>query len=455
MGEEAAFAVGVAAWHALCDPGDTMCQFATLTPIAAICSIGFDVKTLKFHLTQELLRRMARHRMARVLVAFGVVLLLGTSAFAQFRRKAAGPPLAADEEIAWEKYLVKDAPEPTIRFAVMHQHAGRGCYGYLYITRETIRFEVVQPESDREHGFSYPRSSITEARQWKVMASRLPEAEFKFLGGKTYHFFRIRESLVDEPSPKFRWEDARTWQPLVEAATHFNEVLRSVEQHVNAQKPATSAGPTVRVMEPAVSDPNVPTEVAQPVVSVRGAALDARGVLSVTVNGVAAQLRSSGDIKAVEFSVDGVTLQEGLNRVTVVATNVDHRSTQLVVPLWLRGAGTPAPAPPASSSPAPVTTAAPAPPNAEVAPSPATTPPPAPKIIPGEPVTVEIFSQPIGADIMLDGNFVGNTPSILKIRPGTHYLNLLLPGFKPWDQPLSLEAGGKLTTIRATLEKIE
>ena len=438
-------AVGVAAWRAICDPGDTVCRFATLTPIAAICSIGFDVKTLEFHLKQEMLRRMARRRMARVLVAFGVVLLLGTAAFAQFRRKGVGPPLAADEEIAWEKYLVKDAPEPTIRFAVMHQHGGRGCYGYLYITRETIRFEVVQPDSDREHGFSFPRSSVTEARQWKLMASRLPEAEFKFLGGKTYHFFRIRESLVDEPNPKFRMEDGRTWQPLVEAATRFNEVLRSVEQRANAQKPATSAGPTVHVMEPAISDPNVPTEVTQPVVSVRGAALDARGVLSVTVNGVAAQLRSSGDIKAVEFAVDGVTLQEGLNRVTVVATNVDHRSTQLVVPLWLRGAATPAPAPAASSSP--VTTAAPAPPAAEVAPS--------PKIIPGEPVTVEIFSQPIGADIMLDGDFVGNTPSILKIRPGTRYLNLLLPGFKPWDQPLSLEAGGKLTTIRATLEKIE
>jgi hypothetical protein len=86
---------------------------------------------------------------------------------------------------------------------------------------------------------------------------------------------------------------------------------------------------------------------------------------------------------------------------------------------------------------------------------PTATSPLAPKVIPGEPVTVEIFSDPIGADIMLDGDFVGNTPSILKVRPGTHYLILLLPGFKPWEQPLSLEPGGKLTTIRATLEKTE
>lgn len=393
-------------------------------------------------------------RLLRLLAVSCAVLVFAPSAFAQFARKGAGAPLAVDEEVSWENYLVKDAPEPTFRFAVAHQHAATDCSGYLYITRETIRYEVRQPEKDRDHGFSYPRSSITEARQWKFMASRLPEAEFKFEGGKTYHFFRIRESLVEEPSRRLRWEDVRTWQPLVEAATHFNEVLHSAEQRLGAQKPATSSAPTLRVMEPAVNDPNVPTEVSQPVVTVRGAALDARGVLSVTVNGVAAQLRSSGDIKAVEFSVDGVALQGGLNQVTVVATNVDHRSTQLIVPLWLRGAGTPAPAPAQSIAPAP-TTAVPAFSAAQTAPSPATTPPRAPQIIPGEPVTVEVFSEPIGADIMLDGDFVGNTPSILKVRPGTRYLNLLLPGFKPWEQPLALEPGGKLTTIRPTLEKIE
>ena len=145
MGEETVFTAGIAAWRvwgAICDPGDTACRFATLTPMAAICSIGFDVRVLTFHLAQEMLRRMARRRMGRVLVAFGVVLLLGSSAFAQLRRKAVGPPLAADEEIAWEKYLVKDAPEPTFRFAVGHQHAAPGCYGYLYITRETIRLSL-------------------------------------------------------------------------------------------------------------------------------------------------------------------------------------------------------------------------------------------------------------------------------------------------------------------------
>jgi hypothetical protein len=191
------------------------------------------------------------------------------------------------------------------------------------------------------------------------MASRMAQAEFKFLGGKTYHFFRVREGLVDEPRPKLRWEDVRTWQPLIEAATRFDDALRSAEQQLGAQVPATSSGPTVRVVEPAVTDPNVPVEVDQPAVTVRGVA------------------------------------------------------------------------PPTATSPL------------------------APKVIPGEPVTVEIFSDPIGADIMLDGDFVGNTPSILKVRPGTHYLILLLPGFKPWEQPLSLEPGGKLTTIRATLEKTE
>jgi hypothetical protein len=423
--------------------------------LAAVCSIEFDKRFMRLLIRQRGRVKTAERRALSVLAAASAVLLFAASGFGQVRRKGVGPPLAADEEISWEKYLVRDAPEPTFRFAVAHQHAAKACYGYLYITRETIRYEVRQPDSDREHGFSYPRSSITEARQWRFMRSSLPEAEFKFLGGKTYHFFRIRESMVEEPSPKFRWEDVRTWQPLVEAAEHFNEVLSSAQQRLGAQKAATSPGPTVRVMEPAVSDPNLPTEVSQPVVTVRGAALDARGVLSVTVNDVAAQLRSSGDIKAVEFSLGGVALQEGLNRVTVVATNVDHRKTQLDVSLWLRSATPAALAPAQSSAPAPPATAASPPLATQTTASPAPTPPPAPKIVPGEPVTVEVFSEPIGADIMLDGDFVGNTPSILRVRPGTHYFNLLLPGFKPWEQPLSLEPGGKLTTMRATLEKTE
>lgn len=83
-------------------------------------------------------------------------------------------------------------------------------------------------------------------------------------------------------------------------------------------------------------------------------------------------------------------------------------------------------------------------------------PPPAPPVISesGDRVTLECYSDPSGADILLDGEFVGNTPSILKVSPASHGLTLELSGYKSNYEVLNLNAGTRLTTVRRTLEKI-
>ncbi len=70
-------------------------------------------------------------------------------------------------------------------------------------------------------------------------------------------------------------------------------------------------------------------------------------------------------------------------------------------------------------------------------------------------VTVECYSEPSGADILIDGDFVGNTPSILKVPVGDHRLEIQLAGYKPVSQALNLAAGMGLRTIRTPLEKKE
>jgi len=100
-------------------------------------------------------------------------------------------------------------------------------------------------------------------------------------------------------------------------------------------------------------------------------------------------------------------------------------------------AAPPAPAPPAATAPAP---------RPAIAPAPAVT---------GEPVTLECFSEPSGSDILLDGDFRGTTPSILKIPPGKHHLEYQLSGYKPYSEELNLEPGTGLRTIRKSLEKKE
>ena len=66
---------------------------------------------------------------------------------------------------------------------------------------------------------------------------------------------------------------------------------------------------------------------------------------------------------------------------------------------------------------------------------------------------MECFSDPLGADIMIDDEYHGNTPSILKLVPGNHQIEYRLVGYKPHSQALDLTPGTGLRTVRMTLEK--
>lgn len=297
-------------------------------------------------------------------LALGAALVLAASAHLLW--SSSPRPPAENEPAAWEKYLVPDAPELTFRFMVAHDHGwgswSRFCVGFLFLTREEIRYEVLRPRENRDHGFRLPRQAILEAGQWRVLG-RAPAAEFKFAKNSVYHFYHIRQRTLDKnPHSLLTKKDVLPWPPVAQLALRFDEVAalvkppaapaaapRQLQPPAPAEKAPESAGPKVRVMEPEVEDPSVPVEVTEPVLVLRGVATDPKGVLFVTVNDRQAELRSVGDIRTVEFSLKGLQLQEGLNRLTVVATNVDHQNTQLIGTLWLRAkapaAATPSTAP--------------------------------------------------------------------------------------------------------------
>ncbi|PSH05120.1 MAG: hypothetical protein CXZ00_02895 [Acidobacteria bacterium] len=58
--------------------------------------------------------------------------------------------------------------------------------------------------------------------------------------------------------------------------------------------------------------------------------------------------------------------------------------------------------------------------------------------------TIEITSTPSGADIELDGQFVGNTPSPLSVTPGEHGVKLVKTGYTSWERRINLSAGSSL-----------
>jgi hypothetical protein len=69
-----------------------------------------------------------------------------------------------------------------------------------------------------------------------------------------------------------------------------------------------------------------------------------------------------------------------------------------------------------------------------------------------QPAIVIVKSTPPGADINVDGKFMGNTPSTIQLTPGDHVVEVEKEGLKPWQRGVTVSAGGNIT-IDATLDK--
>ncbi len=71
---------------------------------------------------------------------------------------------------------------------------------------------------------------------------------------------------------------------------------------------------------------------------------------------------------------------------------------------------------------------------------------------PAQPANVTVKSAPPGADINVDGKFMGNTPSTIQLTAGEHEVLVEKEGLRPWQRTMTVSAGGSIT-IDATLEK--
>jgi hypothetical protein len=91
---------------------------------------------------------------------------------------------------------------------------------------------------------------------------------------------------------------------------------------------------------------------------------------------------------------------------------------------------------------------------------PAVTPQPAapmiatPASVPAPALTgkLAVASVPDGADIEVDGSFVGNTPSDVQVTEGEHTVTVKKTGFKDWERKLKV-SGGSSVRLNAELEK--
>ena len=102
--------------------------------------------------------------------------------------------------------------------------------------------------------------------------------------------------------------------------------------------------------------------------------------------------------------------------------------------------------PPLPSHPQNSGVAAPAPSATPVTPIPKTSP------ASGSNVRCSFASTPPGAEISVDGKFVGSTPSEIEVGAGTHAIVFFMPGYAEWKRDLTVIPGSELT-VSAILQK--
>jgi hypothetical protein len=114
---------------------------------------------------------------------------------------------------------------------------------------------------------------------------------------------------------------------------------------------------------------------------------------------------------------------------------------------------------PATPGAAPATqnTTSNAPPNTAssattAAPSPNAVAPAGPNAVSDTVASVQLSSDPTGAEITIDRSYAGNTPSLIKLRPGTHSIRMTLHGYAPWERSIET-AAGESRNFAATLDK--
>ena len=69
-------------------------------------------------------------------------------------------------------------------------------------------------------------------------------------------------------------------------------------------------------------------------------------------------------------------------------------------------------------------------------------------------VKCSFTSTPSGAEVTVDGRYVGSTPSVVNLNTGTRVVVVSLPGFALWKRELSVAPGSELT-VNAVLEKVQ
>ena len=158
--------------------------------------------------------------------------------------------------------LVQDGADPVIRFPVMHGHGGLtpgGCYGFLYFSRGSIRYEVTGPEKFKDHSFERSRADIVKAGDPGFTRKFPNDFTFWFKNRQTETFDHVNMEEVEkiQKVPLFG-KYLLPRDPLMLAFTNFDQAVLSaggtgtsaVQAASNGPLPASSGYSSVALTQP-------------------------------------------------------------------------------------------------------------------------------------------------------------------------------------------------------------
>jgi hypothetical protein len=68
------------------------------------------------------------------------------------------------------------------------------------------------------------------------------------------------------------------------------------------------------------------------------------------------------------------------------------------------------------------------------------------------PQSLSLSSNPDGAEVYVDHDFIGNTPAVLKLKPGKHNILVKMSGYKDWSRTVTAQPASE-AHMTALLEK--
>jgi hypothetical protein len=234
---------------------------------------------------------------------------------------------------------------PMLKYRMGHEHKQLlmvdYCYGDLYVTASRVQFNVGGPYA--AHSFDLPREQVTGVKPWSVGLEIV-------VNRRKYHVLLYPlgkgepQIVLLLPSIDTNYTSP---QPLADALTNFPLALERAR--ANLPKPAPPPPPPeppkppgVLILEPSAGG-DAPAETNAETLTVRGVAMDDKGIALVRVGSKLAAMQPRSEM-ATEFWVEDYPLNLGENEIEVVVTNAEREEAKTSVKV--RRVEAPPPEPP-------------------------------------------------------------------------------------------------------------